>query len=106
MNPSRHRGNSRLGEGRKVSVMNTKRTAIFGILTVVLATTAHAQTPVVNSGQGVVATFRDQSDTSGPQLQSPRPLFVVGNLATGIWTRVPPPYDVMANGNAAANPLP
>jgi hypothetical protein len=86
--------------------MNTIRTAIFGILTVLLATTAHAQTPVVNSGQRVAATFSDQSVTSGPQLQFPRPLFVFGNLAAGIWARVPPPYDVTANRNAAANPLP
>jgi hypothetical protein len=86
--------------------MNTIRTAIFGILTVLLATTAHARTPVVNSGQRVAATFSDQSVTPGPQLQSPTSLFVIGNLAVGIWARVPPPYDVMANRNAAANPLP
>ena len=86
--------------------MNTIRTASFGILAVLLATTAHAQTPVVNSGQGVAATFSDQSVTAGPQLQSPTSLFVIGNLAVGIWARVPPPYDVAANRNAAANPLP
>ena len=86
--------------------MNTIRTAIFGILAVLLATTAHAQQPVVNSGQGVAGTFSGQSVTPGPRLQSPTPLFVIGDLAVGIWTRVPPPYDVTANGNAAANPLP
>ena len=86
--------------------MNTIRTAIFGILAVLLATTAHAQKPVVNSGQGVAATFSGQSVTPGPTLQSPTPLFVIGDLAVGIWARVPPPYDVTANRNAAANPLP
>jgi hypothetical protein len=86
--------------------MNTIRTAIFGILTVLVATTAYAQTPVVNSGQRVAATFSDQTVTPGPQLQSPTPLFVFGNLAVGIWARVPPPYDVTANRNTAANPLP
>jgi hypothetical protein len=39
------------------------------------------------------------------QLQSSTPLFVIGDLAAGIWPRVPPPYDVTANRNAAANPL-
>jgi hypothetical protein len=86
--------------------MNTIRTAIFGIFTVLLATTAYAQTPVMTSGQRVVATFSDQSVRPGPQLQSPTPLFVFGNLAVRIWARVPPPYDVTANRNAAANPLP
>jgi hypothetical protein len=86
--------------------MNMIRTAIFGILTVLTATTAYAQTPVLNSGQRVAATFSDQSVAPGPQLQSPMPLFAIGNLAVGIWTRVPPPYDVTVNRNAAANPLP
>ena len=86
--------------------MNTIRTVIFGILTGLLATTAHAQTSAVNSGQRVAATFSDQSVTPGPQLQSPTPLFIIGNLAVGVWARVPPPYDVTANRNAAANPLP
>jgi hypothetical protein len=38
--------------------MNTIRTATFGILAVLLATTAHAQKPVVNSGQSVAATVQ------------------------------------------------
>ena len=86
--------------------MKTTRSAVFGILAGLLATTAHAQQPVVNSGQGVAGTFSGQSVTPGPRLQSPTPLFVIGDLAVGIWARVPPPYDVTANRNAAANPLP
>jgi hypothetical protein len=89
-----------------MSAMNTIRTATFGILAVLLATSAHAQKPVVNSGQSVAATFSGQSVTPGPRLQSPTPLFVIGDLAVGIWARVPPPYEVTANRNAAANPLP
>jgi hypothetical protein len=92
--------------GAKASTMNTIRTAIFGIITVLLATTAHAQNPVGNSGQGVTGTFSGQSVTPSPRLQSPTPLFVIGDLAVGIWARVPPPYDVTANRNTAANPLP
>ena len=86
--------------------MKTTRSAIFGIFAVLLATTAHAQQPVVNSGQGVAGTFSDQSVTPGPRPQSPTPLFAIGDLAVGIWARVPPPYDVTANRNTAANPLP
>jgi hypothetical protein len=86
--------------------MNTMRTAIFGILTVLLATTAYTQTPVVHSGQRVVATFSDQSVAPSLQLRPPTRLFVFGDLAVGIWARVPPPYDVTANRNAAANLLP
>ena len=86
--------------------MNTVRTAIFGILAVLLATTTHAQKPVANSEQGVAGTFGGQSVTPGPRLQSPTPLFAIGDLAVGIWARVPPPYDLTANRNAAANPLP
>ena len=89
-----------------MSAMNTIRTATFGILAVLLATSAHAQKPVVNSGQSVAATFSGQSVTPSPRLQSPTPLFVIGGRAVGIWARVPPPYDVTANRNAAANPLP
>ncbi len=84
--------------------MNMIRTAIFGIVTVLSATSTHAQTPVVNSGQRVTATFSDQSVTPGPQLQSPPPLFIIGNLAVGIWAQAQ--YDVTANRNAAGNPLP
>lgn len=86
--------------------MNTVRTAFFSILAVLLATTAHAQKPVVNSGQGIIGTFSSQSVTPGPRPQSPTPLLAIGDLAVGIQARVAPPYDVTANRNAAANPLP
>jgi hypothetical protein len=86
--------------------MNTVRTAIFSILAILLATIAHAQKLAVNSGQAVAGTFSGQSVTPGPRLQSPTPLFAIGDLAVGIWARVPPPYDVTANRNGAVNPLP
>jgi hypothetical protein len=84
--------------------MKTIRPAIFGILAALLATAAHAQKPVVTPGAGVGDTFSGQSVIQAPRPQSPTPLFVIGDLAVGIWTRVPPPYDVTANRNAAANP--
>jgi hypothetical protein len=86
--------------------MKTTGSALFGILAILLATAAHAQNPATNAGQGVAGTFSGQSATPGTRLQSPTPLFVVGDLAVGIWTRVPSPYDATANRNLAANPLP
>jgi hypothetical protein len=78
--------------------MNTVRAVLFGILAALTATTAYAQKP----GAGPAAT----TTTFGPRLQHPTPLFVIGGLTVGIWARVPPPYDVTANRNVAANPLP
>jgi hypothetical protein len=86
--------------------MKSVRTAIVGILGALMATSAYAQNPVVNSGQGVGGPFSGQSMTSGARHQSPTPLFVIGDLSVGIWARVPPPYDATANRNMAANPLP
>ena len=48
------------------------------------------------SGGATVASLGGQSVTVGPRLQHPTPLFFVGGLAVGIWTRVPPPYDATA----------
>ena len=41
------------GDVQRRQPMKTTRTAIFGIPAVLLATTAHAQKPMVNPGQGV-----------------------------------------------------
>jgi hypothetical protein len=86
--------------------MKSVRMAVFGILAALMATTAYAQSPVVNAGQGAAGPFSGQSMVSGLRPRSPTPLFVIGDLTVGIWARVPPPYDVTANRNAAANPLP
>jgi hypothetical protein len=85
--------------------MNTMHAALVGLLTVLLATTAAAQTqPVASAGTSALG---GQSLGIGPgRGQNPTPLFMLGGLAVGIWTRVPPPYDVSANHNLAANPLP
>jgi hypothetical protein len=91
----------------KEAVMATLRVVVFGVLTVLMATTADAQKP--DTGQAErAATFKGQSVTGAPWLgaQYPTPLFTIGNLPVRIWTRVPPAYDVAANRNAAANPLP
>jgi len=86
--------------------MKAARAAIFGIVAVLSAATAHAQKPGGNPAQGVAGAFGGQSVAPGPQLKSPTPLFMIGDLAVGIWARVPPPYDATANRNIAANPLP
>jgi hypothetical protein len=86
--------------------MNTARAILFGsILATLMATTAEAQQSGA-SGGATVTSLGGQSVTVGPRLQHPTPLFFVGGLAAGVWTRVPPPYDATANRTAADNPLP
>jgi hypothetical protein len=83
--------------------MNIVRAVFLGIFTLLMAETADAQ--ALSAGPAATAAeFSGQAATVGRQLQ--HPLFVTGGLAIGIWTRVPPQYDVAANRNAADNPLP
>jgi hypothetical protein len=85
--------------------MTIMRAALVAILGALTANAASAQTqPAVS---GAVSGLAGQSLGVGPgRLQHPTPLFMLGGIAVGIWTRVPPPYDASANRNAAANPLP
>jgi hypothetical protein len=85
--------------------MNTTRAAIAGVVTVLLATPAFAQAPG-SGAAGQIASMGGQSVAQGPRVQQPTPLFMLGGLVVGIWTRVPLPYDAAANRNGAANPLP
>jgi hypothetical protein len=85
--------------------MTTVRAVLLGTLTLLTAATADAQKPSAGPATPA-AEFGGQAATVGPRLQHPTPLFVTGGLAVGIWTRVPPPYDVTANRNAVENPLP
>jgi hypothetical protein len=82
--------------------MNTTRAVLLALL---VATPAAAQqsgaTPAAPA-----AALGGQSFAVSPRTQNPTPLFFVGDLAAGIWTRVPPPYDATANRVAAENPLP
>ena len=87
--------------------MNTIRVLLLGAAAVLLASTGSAQTlgpgttvEVLTFGGPPVAASRPAT------AQHPRPVAVVGGLAVGVWTRVPPPYDATANLSAAANPLP
>ena len=84
--------------------MNMMGAVLFGVVTTLMATTAGAQTPSASPIERAT-TFGGQSITVGPRLRE-TPLIVIGGLAVGIWSRVPPPYDVAANRNATANPLP
>jgi hypothetical protein len=85
--------------------MKTLRIAIPAVVAaLLLATTAFAQAPGLAAG-GRVSAFNGQSVAPGPRVQ-PTPLFSIGGMPVGIWTRVPPSYDATANLSAAANPLP
>ena len=84
----------------KAFTMNIVRCACIGMLMVPMMTGgAYAQTPRQTS------PFSNLTIGVAPAQQM-RPLATIGNVALGIWTRVPPPYDVAANRNLAANPLP
>jgi hypothetical protein len=82
--------------------MKTIRIAIAGVaLAAVMGSAAMAQTTAVTAYGGNISG-------TGPSLAGRQmtPLASLGDLAMGIWTRVPTPYDATANYNGAANPLP
>ena len=82
--------------------MKTIRTTIAGIaLTIMMAGAAMAQTTAVT-------TYGGSTSGQGPSVvgRQMTPLAAIGDVAVGIWTRVPPPYDATASYNGAANPLP
>ncbi len=86
--------------------MNMKRATIIGLFAALVASTAFAQGPGSGSS-GTVSALGGRAFGVGPQLGvGPTPLGFIGGVAVGIWTRVPPPYDVTANRSGAANPLP
>ena len=76
------------------------RAALIGVLMGLLPTVALAQVPVSGTS-GTVSTLAGRP-AGGPNA---RPLFMLGNVAFGIWAPVAPPYDVAANRNGAANPI-
>jgi hypothetical protein len=88
--------------------MGTVRAVVFGLLAVLVAVGAYAAPAAGPSSAGEALIFGGRSTAIGPRIkpQQPTPLFMIGGLAVGIWTRVPPPYDAAANRNLAANPLP
>jgi hypothetical protein len=85
--------------------MNAARALLVANLALLTATGAYAQQSGARPASPA-ATLGGQSFAVSPRIQNPTPLFFVGDLAAGIWTRVPPPYDATANRVAAANPLP
>ena len=85
--------------------MITLRAIFLSVLTVLVLTTAYAQSPRPAPPAGE-ATLGGQAFAVRPPVAGPTPLVTTGNLTVGIWTRVQPPYDAEANRSAAANPLP
>jgi hypothetical protein len=82
--------------------MKMIRIAIAGVaLAAVMGSAAMAQTAAATAYGGSVSG-------TGPSVVGPQmtPLTTIGDLAVGIWTRVPPSYDATADYNGAANPLP
>ncbi len=93
-------------------IMTKTRTLLFGTLAMLVAGIAYAATEPAPQGTSGTLSFSGQSAATGPRLSAQttarqmRPLFTIGNVAVGIWTPLPPPYDASANRNLAANPLP
>ena len=85
--------------------MNTTRALLVAILVLLTATGADAQQSGARPATPAAA-LGGRSFAVSPRIQNPTPLFFVGDLAGGIWTRVPPPYDATANRVAAENPPP
>lgn len=85
--------------------MNTIRAILLSMLVTLAMPTAYAQSPQTTPGAGE-ATLGGRTVIVRRPVAGPMPLLTMGNLAVGIWTRVPPPYNVEANRSAAANPLP
>ena len=87
----------------EASVLDKVGRVLVVILAGLMATTADAQPP---GASGIAAA---ESATVAPRpgtARYPTPLFNIGGVPVGIWTRVPPPYDPTPNRSAAANPLP
>jgi hypothetical protein len=92
-----------LGNQAEASVMNKVGPVLVVVLTALMAATADAQPPGASGMAG--AETVTVIPRPGPS-RNPTPLFSLGGVPVGIWTRVPPPYDPAANRSAAANPLP
>jgi hypothetical protein len=83
--------------------MNRLGALIAGALPLLMATAAFADPPAPQmSGtvQGSVVLPESIAPVIGQQ-----PLWTFGELPVGIWAPVPPPYDMEADRNGAANPL-
>jgi hypothetical protein len=90
---------------QRPSLMNTARALLLGILVLTMAAPSEAQQARPRAAT-LATALGGQSFAVSPRVQNPTPLFFIGDLAAGIWTRVPPPYDATANRTAASNPLP
>ncbi len=85
--------------------MKIVRSACAGVLLAGLMAGAASAQSADNLSSPQVSGFANQTVGVGPNHQM-TPLATIGSLAIGIWTPVSPPYDVAANRNGAANPLP
>jgi hypothetical protein len=84
--------------------MNRSGALIVGVFPLLIATAAFAQTrdPQIT---GTVQAPEVRPGQVSPSSNQP-PLFTIGRLPARVWAPVPPPYDVTADRNGAADPLP
>jgi hypothetical protein len=86
--------------------MNRIGAVILGVLPLLVAGAAYAQSQVPQTGGTVQApAVVYPGQLSQPANPEPRPLFSIGKLPVGVWAPVAPTYDASANGTGAANPF-
>ena len=74
---------------------------IVGVLPLLIATAAYADTPQIGGTVQGPFVLPDQISPA----TNPEPLWTIDGLPVRIWAPVPPPYDASMDRNGAANPL-
>jgi hypothetical protein len=85
--------------------MSKARAVMIGVLPMLVATAAFAQSQVPPA-QGTVRAPEALPAPTAPEVAPPPAIGSVGGVPVRVWAPVPPPYDPMANRNGAADPIP
>jgi len=84
--------------------MTRLATIVLGALPLLLASAALAQTPQPQVG-GTVTAPQGVPGEAAPANNGLHVLFSIGNEPVAVWAPVAPPYDPLANGTGAADPM-
>jgi hypothetical protein len=86
--------------------MNRIAAVMLGVLPILAASAAYAQSQVPQTGGTVKAPpVVYPGELSQPANPVPQALFSIGRLPVGVWAPVAPTYDATANGTGATNPF-
>jgi hypothetical protein len=84
--------------------MNRSGVLIAGVLPLLMATAAYADTPADQVTGTLQAPVTLPAPVAPENTQQP-PLWTLGGVPVRIWAPVAPPYDAAANRTGAADPL-